>query len=89
MELPALARLGIRSICSLPMQVVTLMGSCLPPPSYWGAQTLFMKISGQAVEGFTTVILLLLFIGSILMVSLGVIGQYIAMIYEEEDQNPA
>ena len=33
--------------------------------------------------GFTTVILLLLLIGSILMICLGIIGYYIAKIYEE------
>ena len=90
---PALARLGIRAICSfssLPMQVVTLMGGIMFAAAILlGAQTLFMKMSGQAVEGFTTVILLLLFIGSILMVSLGVIGQYIALIYEEVKRRPS
>ena len=53
-----------------------------------GIQTLFMKLSGRAVEGFTTVILLLLFIGSILMISLGIMGQYLAMIYEEIKGRP-
>jgi glycosyltransferase involved in cell wall biosynthesis len=90
---PALARLGIRAICSfssMPMQVVTLMGGIMFAFTILlGAQTLFMKISGKAVEGFTTVILLLLLIGSILMVSLGVIGQYIAMIYEEVKRRPS
>ena len=43
---------------------------------------------GQALEGFTTVILLLLIIGSILMLSLGIIGYYIAKIYEETQNRP-
>ena len=42
-----------------------------------------MYFSGHAVAGFTTVILLLLLVGSILMFSLGVIGYYIAKIYDE------
>jgi hypothetical protein len=38
---------------------------------------------GNAVSGFTTVILLLLVTGSAIMVALGVIGEYIARIYDE------
>ena len=37
---------------------------------------------------FTTVILLLLLIGSILMICLGIIGYYIAKIYEEVKRRP-
>ena len=44
--------------------------------------------SGKSLEGFPTVILLLLIIGSILMMSLGVIGFYISKIYEEVKGRP-
>ena len=44
--------------------------------------SLWQKFTGQALEGFTTVIILILFIGSILMICLGIIGYYIAKIYE-------
>ena len=53
-----------------------------------GLQTLYLKFSGQAVSGFTTVILLLLIIGSLLMFSLGIIGEYIARIYQEAKGRP-
>lgn len=53
-----------------------------------GIQTLVRYFSGHAVEGFTTVILLLLFIGSVIMISLGVIGYYISRIYEEVKGRP-
>ncbi len=89
----ALMTLAVRAICSfssLPMQVVTLMGCVMFTASILiGMPTLFMKLSGRAVEGFTTVILLLLVIGSILMISLGIIGQYLAMIYEEIKGRPS
>ena len=51
-------------------------------------QTLIKYFSGHAVEGFTTVILLILFIGSIIMISLGIIGYYISRIYEEVKGRP-
>lgn len=74
---------------SAPMQFVTgagvvvfLIGIVL------GIQTLVKYFSGQAVEGFTTVILLLLMLGSIIMISLGIIGYYISKIYEEVKGRP-
>ena len=45
--------------------------------------TLYNKITGISQEGFSTVILLLLIIGSIIMFSLGIIGHYLSKIYEE------
>ncbi|MBR2765961.1 MAG: glycosyltransferase family 2 protein [Blautia sp.] len=51
-------------------------------------QTLLRYRAGTAVEGFTTVILLLLFLGSIIMISLGIIGYYIARIYQEVQGRP-
>jgi dolichol-phosphate mannosyltransferase len=53
-----------------------------------GAQTLYLKLSGQAVSGFATVILLELIIGSFLMISLGIIGEYLARIYREVKGRP-
>ena len=74
---------------SAPMQIVTgagvvvfLLGVIL------GIQTLIHYFSGHAVEGFTTVILLILIIGSIIMISLGIIGYYISRIYEEVKGRP-
>lgn len=74
---------------SAPMQFVTgagvlvfLLGIVL------SIQTLVRYFSGHAVEGFTTVILLLLLLGSIIMISLGIIGYYISRIYEEVKGRP-
>ena len=53
-----------------------------------GIQTLVMYFTHQAVSGFTTVILLLLLIGSALMISLGIIGVYISKIYDEVKGRP-
>ncbi|VAW90302.1 hypothetical protein MNBD_GAMMA18-975, partial [hydrothermal vent metagenome] len=53
-----------------------------------GAKALYDKLSGQALDGFTTVILLLLIIGSVLMFSLGLLGSYVARIYDEIKARP-
>lgn len=53
-----------------------------------GIDTLYMFLSGKAQSGFTTVILLLLFIGAVILLALGVIGIYIKKIYEEVKGRP-
>lgn len=53
-----------------------------------GIQTLINYFSGQAVSGFSTVILLLLITGSMIMLSLGIIGAYISRIYDEIKGRP-
>lgn len=84
-----LAISAITSFSSLPLQLVTLMGMIFLSGSFiLGIHTLYMKFRGIAVSGFTTVILLLLIIGSTLMISLGIIGTYIAKIFDEVKLRP-
>lgn len=87
-----LVRLAVNSIVSfstVPLQAVTLMGLAFMVFGVaLGAEALWQKLSGHAVEGFTTVILLLLIIGSVLMIALGIIGQYVAKIFDEIKRRP-
>lgn len=77
------------SFSTLPLQLVTVMGMISILFSVILAiQTLFRYLMGNAVEGFTTVILLVLIIGGFIMLSLGIIGHYIARIYEEVKGRP-
>ena len=72
-----------------PMQVVTVAGIItFLLAVVMGIQTLVRYFAGKAVEGFTTVILLILIIGSLIMISLGMIGYYIARIYQEVQGRP-
>lgn len=77
------------SFSTLPLQLVTVMGGVSIFFSVvLAVQTLVKFLMGTAVEGFTTVILLILIIGGFLMLSLGIIGHYIARIYEEVKGRP-
>lgn len=77
------------SFSTLPLQMVTVMGIVLILFSVaLSVQTLFRFFSGTAVEGFTTVILLILIVGGFLMLGLGIIGHYLARIYEEVKGRP-
>jgi polyisoprenyl-phosphate glycosyltransferase len=91
-SLAALAGLALRAVTSfsaLPLQLVTVFGVLTLLLAFGiGAQALRLWLDGQALPGFTTVILLQLIIGGFLMVSLGIIGTYLARIYEEVKGRP-
>lgn len=80
---------NISSFSTAPMQIVTALGMIMLVISViLGGIALVQKNRGQALEGFTTVILIQLFSSSIIMISLGIIGYYIAKIYEEIKGRP-
>ena len=80
---------NVTSFTTAPLQLITVFGSILL--LFLGGmsiQTLVNFFLGKSAEGFTTVILLLLLIGGSLMMALGIIGYYIARIYEEVKGRP-
>ena len=80
---------GITSFSSLPVHIITLMGAIfLCFALLLGVNSLVQWFGGEAVTGFTTVNMLLLMIGSMLMIGLGIIGEYIAKIYDEVKGRP-
>ena len=77
------------SFSTLPLQLVTMLGTaCIIFSIILGIQTLVKYFMCRAVEGFTTVILLILIVGGFVMLSLGIIGHYLARIYEEVKGRP-
>lgn len=80
---------NISSYSTAPMQIVTALGVIMLVISViFGVWALIDKIIGRALEGITTVIIITIFIGSIIMISLGIIGYYIARMYEEIKGRP-
>lgn len=88
-QLWKLALQAFTSFSAKPLQLVTWMGSI-----FWifafilGVHTLVRWVMGTAASGFTTVILLLLILGGAILFSLGLIGSYIARLYEAMKQRP-
>jgi polyisoprenyl-phosphate glycosyltransferase len=84
-----LAIIAITAFSSLPLQAVTILGGLfLLCAILFSTYALAMYFAGLAFPGFTTVIILELLIGGVLMVSLGIIGTYIAQIYQEVKYRP-
>ena len=80
---------NIGSFSSAPLHLITVMGViALIVAIVFSVVSLVQKLMGVALGGFTTVIILLLLFGSLIMISLGIIGYYIARIYEEVKGRP-
>ena len=80
---------NISAYSTAPMQLVTIFGvMMLIVTVIFSIWALIDKFCGRALEGMTTVIIILIFIGSIMMISLGIIGYYVARIYEEIKGRP-
>jgi hypothetical protein len=89
LQLLKLALTALTAFSTTPLHLITLAGAIFGVFAViLGVQTLYLKSIGAAVSGFSTVILLLLIIGTLLMFALGVIGEYLARIYEEVKARP-
>ena len=80
---------NVVAFSTAPMQFVTVAGIfTFLFAIVLGIESLVRYFTGHTVEGFTTVILLILIVGSLIMMSLGIIGYYISKIYEEVKGRP-
>ncbi|MFM7289733.1 MAG: glycosyltransferase family 2 protein [Planctomycetia bacterium] len=89
LSLLKLAASGVTSFTAAPLHFVTAMGGCFMVVAIvLGARAVVVKMQGRVIDGFTLVILLLLVLGSMILVGLGIIGEYIARIYVEVKGRP-
>lgn len=80
---------NITAFSGKPLQIVTFNGVILLLLAFvLTIRTLYVYFINEAAPGITTVIILLLFIGSMLMISLGIIGFYIGKIFDEVKHRP-
>ena len=80
---------NITSFTSAPLQLVTIAGVVVAAIGFLSViEALYRFFSKTASPGFTEVIILICFTSSIIMLGLGVIGIYIAKIYDEVKGRP-
>ncbi|MBS1147514.1 MAG: putative glycosyl transferase [Proteobacteria bacterium] len=85
-----LATTAIVTFTSAPLRIVTGLGVItLIFGCFIAIEALVGWFQGRSVSGFSTTIFTLLIIGSFIMISLGIIGEYIAKIYDEIKRRPA
>jgi glycosyltransferase involved in cell wall biosynthesis len=83
------ARHGIVSFTALPLRLISWIGVLgLVLSLALTLQTLWNVLLGTSEAGFPTVILLILGIGSLILISLGIIGEYLSALYAEVKGRP-
>lgn len=89
-KLVNLALTGLVSFTTAPLRIVSLLGmATFVLAAIIGVDAVVSWLRGASVSGFATLVITLLLIGSSVMISLGIIGEYIAKIYEEVKRRPA
>jgi glycosyltransferase involved in cell wall biosynthesis len=81
---------AITSFSSAPIKLVTALGFLIVVFCFgvlvWTLYTRFA--TNQAVQGWTSLLVVVLLLGGVQMLSLGVIGQYVARIFDESKRRP-
>ena len=79
----------VTAFSSLPLMIVPLLGLVmLIIAMILGTEAVLSKLSGQAISGFATIEITILFSSSLIMIGLGVIGQYLARVFDEIKGRP-
>lgn len=96
-KLMKLARDGIFSFSTVPLSLLAQAGVWISAISFLGIiwvlvtkifSGFFSKHGFSPTQGFTTIVIVILFLGGIQMMSLGILGEYIGRIYDEVKRRP-
>lgn len=80
---------GITSFSVKPLRIITVLGAIVALLSFIGIiYALISAVTGNIVEGWTSMTCIICFVSGIQMISLGVIGEYIGKIYLETKRRP-
>jgi glycosyltransferase involved in cell wall biosynthesis len=81
---------GLTSFTTWPLRAVSVLGFALALPGFVYGCYLCISylLFGNPVSGWTTTVVLLLFLLGVQMVSLGVVGEYVGRIFEEVKGRP-
>lgn len=80
---------GISSFSHVPLQIATLVGFAVSFISFLGIPYVIVsRLFDLYVEGLSTVLFAILFLGGIQLITLGIIGEYISRIYDEVKRRP-
>jgi dolichol-phosphate mannosyltransferase len=81
---------NITAMSSLPLRIVSWIGSfSLLLGLVIGGMSLWQKWQGIALDGFTTINLLIVIIGGAILTALGIISHYLRRIYDEVKARPS
>ena len=81
---------GITSFSTAPLRAATYLGMAAAVVAFVFAVWIIVKAAlyGDAVAGWPTMMVVILFLGGTQLISLGQIGEYLGRLYEESKQRP-
>ena len=81
---------GVTSFSSMPLRCVGVLGVLTSALGFiYGVYALYQHVFlSKTITGWTSLVLLILFLGGVQLICLGVIGEYISRIYEQSKQRP-
>lgn len=80
---------AISSFSHVPLQIATMVGFAVSFVAFLGIPYVIVnRLLGFYVEGVSTLLFTILFIGGIQLITLGIIGEYISRIYDEVKGRP-
>ena len=82
---------GVTSFSNVPLRVITMLGFAV---SFFAFMMVFWvfgskMLTSDAVPGWASTVIPMFFLGGVQLLSLGVVGEYIAKIYMETKRRPA
>ena len=85
----ALALNGITSLSVKPIRMITAAGCVIALLSFIGViWAVISNITGNTVQGWSSTICIVCFMGGIQLLSLGIIGEYVGKTYLESKHRP-
>ena len=81
---------GIMSYTTMPLRISTVMGLVVSLVAFIYMVVMIIKtlVVGDPVQGFPTLLTVILFLGGIQFLSLGIIGEYLGRVYVETKNRP-
>lgn len=81
---------GITSFTIAPLRMATVLGLVVSVTAFIYMCYIFIKtiIWGDVVQGFPTLMIVILFLGGVQLLSLGIIGEYLGRVFYETKNRP-
>ena len=84
---------GIISFTTVPLRLATYTGFIVSTAAfiymfYYVIRTIIAGVIGTPAPGYTSLLSIMLFLGGIMLLALGILGEYLARTYMEVKQRP-
>jgi hypothetical protein len=81
---------GLTSFSRAPLQIATFLGLTVAATAFLYGGWIIAKtlLFGEAVQGFPTLMVTILFLGGTQLVAIGILGEYVGRMFDESKKRP-